>query len=112
MTEARPTRRAAIGSALAAMACLGRPVQAATDVPEAATLLVPGPEGGLSAAFAARGAAAIALRARWCIASEPANSRANSCWMETAGAWAMMLFTLARASRVSRAGGTTAARRY
>lgn len=60
MTEARATRRAAIGTALAAMACLGRPALAATDVPEAATLLVPGPEGGPAAAFAARAAQGLA----------------------------------------------------
>ncbi|MCZ8149832.1 MAG: hypothetical protein O9325_18520 [Roseomonas sp.] len=60
MTEARPTRRAAIGAALAAAALLGRPLQAATGVPEAATLLVPGPEGGPAAEFGARAAQGLA----------------------------------------------------
>lgn len=60
MTEARPTRRATIGAALAAAALLGRPLQAATGIPEAATLLVPGPEGGPAAEFGARAAQGLA----------------------------------------------------
>ena len=60
MTEARATRRAMIGAALAAAALPGRPLQAATGVPEAATLLVPGPEGGPAAEFGARAAQGLA----------------------------------------------------
>jgi len=60
MTEARPTRRAAMGAALGAVALLGRPLKAATGVPEAATLLVPGPEGGPAAEFGARAAQGLA----------------------------------------------------
>ena len=60
MTEARATRRAMIGAALAAAALPGRPLQAATGVPEAATLLVPGPEGGAAAEFGARAAQGLA----------------------------------------------------
>lgn len=60
MTEARATRRSMIGTAVAAGALLGRPLQAATGVPEAATLLVPGPEGGPASEFAARAAQGLA----------------------------------------------------
>ena len=60
MTEARATRRAMIGAALAAAALPGRPLHAATGVPEAATLLVPGPEGGPAAEFGAQAAQGLA----------------------------------------------------
>ncbi|WP_368417403.1 hypothetical protein [Falsiroseomonas sp.] len=60
MTEARATRRALIGTALAAATLPVRPLQAATGVPEAATLLVPGPEGGAAAVFAAQAAQGLA----------------------------------------------------
>jgi hypothetical protein len=64
MTEARATRRGVIGGGVAAAlaAATGglRPVQAATGVPEAATLLVPGPEGGAAAGFATRAAQGLA----------------------------------------------------
>jgi hypothetical protein len=49
-----------IGASLATAVLLGRPLQAATGVPEAATLLVPGPEGGPAAEFAARAAQGLA----------------------------------------------------
>jgi hypothetical protein len=49
-----------MGAALGAVALLGRPLKAATGVPEAATLLVPGPEGGPAAEFGARAAQGLA----------------------------------------------------
>lgn len=60
MSDARATRRGLIAAALGA-ACLGaRPAGAATAVPEAATLLVPGPDDGPTAAFAMRAAQGLA----------------------------------------------------
>lgn len=61
MGKLHPTRRGlAGGAALAALTGLSRPLGAATTVPEAATLLVPGPEEGPAAQIAARAAAALA----------------------------------------------------
>jgi hypothetical protein len=56
-----PTRRGLTGAALAAaLAAASRPSRAAAPVPEAATLLAPGPEDGPEARMAARAAAALA----------------------------------------------------
>lgn len=65
MGDRDPTRRAVgrgIAAALAAFACpnAGGAAIAATNVPEAATLLAPGPEQGTAARLAARAAAALA----------------------------------------------------
>jgi hypothetical protein len=49
-----------IGASWAAAALLGRPLRAATGVPEAATLLVPGPEGSPAAEFGTRAAQGLA----------------------------------------------------
>ena len=60
MTEASATRRGVIGAVFAAAALGAGPLRAATGVPEAATLLVPGPEDGPAAAFAQRAAQGLA----------------------------------------------------
>ena len=60
MTDAFATRRAVIAAALAAAGLAARPLGAATAVPEAATLLAPGPEDGPSAMFAMRAAQGLA----------------------------------------------------
>ncbi|WP_137181380.1 hypothetical protein [Roseomonas sp. AR75] len=58
MTHPFATRRAVLGSVIAAAAA--RPLAAATAVPEAATLLAPGPEEGASASYAHRAARGLA----------------------------------------------------
>jgi hypothetical protein len=58
MTPPLATRRRVIGGLLAA--ATARPVAAATAVPDAATLLAPGPEGGAAAAYAQRAARGLA----------------------------------------------------
>jgi hypothetical protein len=58
MTALDATRRGLIGAALAT-ACGVRPLRAATTVPEAATLIAPGPEDGPAAAFAQRAAVGL-----------------------------------------------------
>lgn len=60
MTCQFPTRRGVIGAAVAAALGGVRPLSAATSVPEAATLLVPGPEEGPAARFAGRAAQGLA----------------------------------------------------
>jgi hypothetical protein len=58
MTHPFATRRGVISGLLAAVAA--RPLAAATTVPEAATLLAPGPEEGAAAAYAQRAARGLA----------------------------------------------------
>jgi hypothetical protein len=56
MHRIAPTRRAMLALPLAAAAGLPRPALGASQAPEAATLLSPGPEEGLAVAFAQRAA--------------------------------------------------------
>jgi hypothetical protein len=60
MTNLCATRRWLLGAALAVAGGGARPAAAATAVPEAATLLAPGPEEGPAASFAARAARGLA----------------------------------------------------
>jgi hypothetical protein len=61
MGRRHPTRRDLAGGALlAALTGFSRPLGAATSVPEAAIMLVPGPEEGAAAQIAGRAAAALA----------------------------------------------------
>jgi hypothetical protein len=60
MTRLIATRRAMLGAACAAAAGLARPAFAATAVPEAASLLCPGPEEGAAARFAGRAVRGLA----------------------------------------------------
>ncbi|MGG5888620.1 hypothetical protein ACLF3G_15900 [Falsiroseomonas sp. HC035] len=60
MQPGTPTRRVLAGLlASAALGCALRPAGAAVPVPEAATLLAPGPEGGAIAGLAGRAASAL-----------------------------------------------------